>query len=136
MGWSKKLKKAVSKVVKNAVQVSAGMMTGGTSETMGFGKGAGEAAGSLVDKVSGQAATDKKEAQAAEAAQQAAQEEAAAKKANMDYIANLDRQRTESILGRTKTDYTGDLTDEDEDTTTKKLLANRPLVAKRRALLG
>ena len=62
------------------------------------------------------------------------------------FIASVNRQREASLLGKTKTDYTGDLenpvytgdlskTDEDSDETIGKLLS-RPLLAKRRKLLG
>ena len=62
------------------------------------------------------------------------------------FIAEVNRQREYSLLGKTKTDYTGDFekpvytgdlskTDEDSDETIGKLLS-RPLLAKRRNLLG
>lgn len=62
------------------------------------------------------------------------------------FIESVNRQREYSLLGKTKTDYTGDLenthytgdlskTDEDSDETIGKLLS-RPLLAKRRNLLG
>ena len=71
------------------------------------------------------------------AAQQAAAEAQAADKANKEFIASVNRQRAASLLGKTKTDYTGDLSDdyEDAEETTNKLLS-RPLVTKRRKLLG
>ena len=78
-----------------------------------------------------------------------------ADRANKKFIAEVNRQREDSLLGKTKTDYTGDLekphypgdlekphytgdlanTDEDSDETIVKLLS-RPLLAKRRKLLG
>ena len=87
-----------------------------------------------------------------------------ADKANKKFIASVNSQREASLLGKTKTDYTGDLekpyytgdlekpnypgdlekpyytgdlakTDEDSDETIVKLLS-RPLLAKRRKLLG
>ena len=60
-----------------------------------------------------------------------------ADKANKKFIASVNSQREASLLGKTKTDYTGDLskTDEDSDETIGKLLS-RPLLAKRRKLLG
>ena len=69
-----------------------------------------------------------------------------ADKANKTFIASVNSQRAASLLGKTKTDYTGDLenphytgdlskTDEDSDETIAKLLS-RPLLAKRRKLLG
>ena len=71
------------------------------------------------------------------AQQQAAAEAQAADKANKEFIASVNRQREASLLGKTKTDYTGDLSDdyEDDEETTNKLLS-RPLVVKRRKLLG
>ena len=70
------------------------------------------------------------------AAQEAAAEAKAADKANKQFISQVNMQR-QALLDRTKTDYTGDLTDDDEDAeeTTNKLLS-RPLVVKRRKLLG
>ena len=70
------------------------------------------------------------------AAQQAAAEAQAADKANKQFISSVNQQR-QALLDRTKTDYTGDLTDDDEDAEeiTNKLLS-RPLVVKRRKLLG
>ena len=70
------------------------------------------------------------------AAQEAAAEAQAADKANKQFISSVNQQR-QALLDRTKTDYTGDLTDDDEDAEeiTNKLLS-RPLVVKRRKLLG
>ena len=62
------------------------------------------------------------------------------------FVESVNRQREASLLGKTKTDYTGDLekphytgdlskTDEDSDETIGKLLS-RPLLTKRRKLLG
>ena len=62
------------------------------------------------------------------------------------FVESVNRQREDSLLGKTKTDYTGDLEkpvytgdlakpDEDSDETIGKLLS-RPLLAKRRKLLG
>ena len=71
------------------------------------------------------------------AQEQAAAEAQAADNANKEFIASVNRQRKASLLDKTKTDYTGDLTDdyEDAEETTNKLLS-RPLVTKRRKLLG
>ena len=70
------------------------------------------------------------------AAQQAAAEAQAADKANKEFVSQVNQQR-QALLDRTKTDYTGDLTDDDEDAEeiTNKLLS-RPLVVKRRKLLS
>ena len=72
-----------------------------------------------------------------EAREQAAAEAQAADKANKEFIASVNRQREASLLDKTKTDYTGDLSDdyEDAEETTNKLLS-KPLVVKRRKLLG
>ena len=71
------------------------------------------------------------------AAQQAAAEAQAADNADKEFISSVNRQRAASLLGKTKTDYTGDLSDdyEDAEEITNKLLS-RPLVIKRRKLLG
>ena len=71
------------------------------------------------------------------AAQEAAAEAQAADNANKEFIASVNRQRESSLLGKTKTDYTGDLSEdyENAEETTNKLLS-RPLVVKRRKLLG
>ena len=71
-----------------------------------------------------------------EAQEQAVAEAKAADKANKQFISQVNQQR-QALLDRTKTDYTGDLTDDDEDAEeiTNKLLS-RPLVVKRRKLLG
>ena len=71
------------------------------------------------------------------AAQEAAAEAQAADNANKEFIASVNRQRAASLLDKTKTDYTGDLSDdyEDAEEITNKLLS-RPLVIKRRKLLG
>ena len=71
------------------------------------------------------------------AQEQAAAEAQAADNANKEFIASVNRQREASLLDKTKTDYTGDLSDdyEDAEETTNKLLS-RPLVVKRRKLLG
>ena len=71
------------------------------------------------------------------AQEQAAAEAQAADNANKQFIAQVNRQRAASLLGKTKTDYTGDLSEDDEDAEeiTNKLLS-RPLVIKRRKLLG
>ena len=70
------------------------------------------------------------------AAQEAAAEAKAADKANKEFVSQVNMQR-QALLDRTKTDYTGDLTDDDEDAeeTINKLLS-RPLVIKRRKLLS
>lgn len=77
------------------------------------------------------------EAQAAEAQAKAQAEAQAADNANKEFITSVNRQREASLLGKTKTDYTGDLSEdyEDAEETANKLLS-RPLITKRRKLLG
>ena len=76
-----------------------------------------------------------KEARKAEA-QQAAAEAQAANKANKQFIAEVNMQR-QALLDRTKTDYTGDLTDDYEyGVFASTKLLDRPLLTKRRKLLG
>ena len=131
MSWGKKIKKAVGKVVNK--------VTGGNTmlnKVIGVGLApvTGGASMSPADKASRmQVASEEKE----QAAEQARADQEAADNANKEFIASVNRQRETSLLGKSKTDYTGDLTDdyEDSEETTNKLLS-RPLVTKRRKLLG
>ena len=53
------------------------------------------------------------------------------------FIESVNRQREYSLLGKTKTDYTGDLTDDYEyGVFSSTKLLDRPLLTKRRKLLG
>ena len=70
------------------------------------------------------------------AAQQAAAEAQAADKANKEFVSSVNMQR-QALLDRTKTDYTGDLTDDYEyGVFSSTKLLDRPLLTKRRKLLG
>lgn len=131
MGWGKSFKKFVGKAVNKVTGGNAAL-----NKVIGIGLApvTGGASMSPADKASRiQVASEEKK----EAAEQAAAEAQAADNANKEFIASVNRQRETSLLGKTKTDYTGDLTDdyEDAEETTNKLLS-KPLVTKRRKLLG
>ena len=131
MGWGKAFKKTFGKVINTVTGGNATLnkviglglapVTGGTSLS----------AANQANRMEA-AREERKEAQ-----EQAAAEAQAADNANKEFIASVNRQRAASLLDKTKTDYTGDLTDdyEDAEKTTNKLLS-RPLVTKRRKLLG
>ena len=130
MGWGKSFKKFAGKVVNT--------VTGGNATlNKVVGLGLAPATGGVSLNVANQA--NRMEAAHEErkaAAQQAAAEAQAADKANKQFISSVNLQR-QALLDRTKTDYTGDLTEdyEDAEEITNKLLS-RPLVIKRRKLLG
>ena len=130
MSWIKKIKKAVSKAVNK--------VTGGNATLNSvIGLGLAPVTGGASLNVTNQANRMEAAHEARKAAQQ--QEAAEAKAAgeeNRNFIDKVNQQR-QALLDRTKTDYTGDLTDDDEDAEeiTNKLLS-RPLVIKRRKLLG
>ena len=131
MGWGRKFKKFVGKAVNK--------ITGGNAT---LNKIAGVALAPVTSGVSLNVANKANRMEAAReerkaAAQEAAAEAQAADNANKQFIASVNRQREASLLDKTKTDYTGDLTEdyEDAEETTNKLLS-RPLVTKRRKLLG
>lgn len=131
MGFGKKFKKAIGKAVN---KVTGGNAALNKVVGVAFAPVTGGASMSPADKASRiQVANEEKK----EAAEQAAAEAQAADNANKEFIASINHQRDTSLLGKTKTDYTGDLTDdyEDAEETTNKLLS-RPLVTKRRKLLG
>ena len=130
MGWGKSFKKFAGKVVNT--------VTGGNASlNKALGLGLAPVTGGASLNVTNQAnrmeaAHEGRKA----AAQEAAAEAQAADKANKQFIASVNLQR-QALLDRTKTDYTGDLSDdyEDAEEITNKLLS-RPLVIKRRKLLG
>ena len=131
MGWGRKFKKFVGKAVNK--------ITGGNKT---LNKVVGIALAPVTSGVSLSVANKANRMEAAReerkaAAQEAAAEAQAADNANKQFIASVNRQREASLLDKTKTDYTGDLTEdyEDAEETTNKLLS-RPLVTKRRKLLG
>ena len=131
MGWGKAFKKFVGKAVNT---VTGGNATLNKVIGIGLAPVSGGASLSVTDQATRMdvAKDERKIAQ-----QQAAAEAQAADNANKEFIASVNRQREASLLGKTKTDYTGDLSDdyEDDEETTNKLLS-RPLVVKRRKLLG
>ena len=131
MGWGKSFKKFAGKVVNT---VTGGNATLNKVVGLGLAPVTGGASLNVTDQATRMdVAKDERKA----AAQQAAAEAQAADNANKEFIASVNRQREASLLGKTKTDYTGDLTEdyEDAEETTNKLLS-RPLVIKRRKLLG
>ena len=131
MGWGKSFKKFAGKVVNT--------VTGGNATlNKVVGLGLAPVTGGASLNVTNQATRMQKAHEARKAAaQEAAAEAQAADNANKEFIASVNRQRAASLLDKTKTDYTGDLSDdyEDEEEITNKLLS-RPLVIKRRKLLG
>ena len=133
MGWGlgKAFKKTFGKVINT---VTGGNETLNTVIGVGLAPVTGGSSLSAANRVNRMEAA-KEERKMAQ--QQAAAEAKAADNANKQFIAEVNRQRAASLLGKTKTDYTGDLADdyEDAEETTNKLLS-RPLVIKRRKLLG
>ena len=130
MGWGKSFKKFAGKVVNT---VTGGNATLNKVVGLGLAPVTGGASLNVANQANRmEAAKEERKA----AAQQAAAEAQAADKANKQFIASVNLQR-QALLDRTKTDYTGDLTDdyEDDEEITNKLLS-RPLVIKRRKLLG
>ena len=131
MGFGKSFKKHVGKAINT--------ITGGNAALNKIvGVGLAPVTGGASLNVTNQATRMEVAHEERKAAQeQAAAEAKAADKANKEFIASVNRQRETSLLGKTKTDYTGDLSDDYEDVeeTTNKLLS-RPLVIKRRKLLG
>ena len=131
LGLGKSLKKFAAKAVNT---VTGGNATLNKVIGIGLAPISGGASLSVTDQATRMdVAKDERKA----AAQQAAADAQAADNANKEFIESVNRQRKASLLDKTKTDYTGDLTDEYEDAeeTTNKLLS-RPLVTKRRKLLG
>ena len=131
MGWGKKFKKFVSKAVN---KVTGGNAALNSAIGVGLAPVTGGASLNVANQANRmEAAHEERKA----AAQQAAAEAQAADNANKEFIASVNRQRAASLLDKTKTDYTGDLTEdyENAEETTNKLLS-KPLVIKRRKLLG
>ena len=130
MGWGKSFKKFAGKVVNT---VTGGNAT--LNKVVGLGL-APVTGGTSLSATNHVARTEAAKEGRKAAAQQAAAEAQAADNANKQFIASVNQQR-QALLDRTKTDYTGDLSDdyEDAEEITNKLLS-RPLVIKRRKLLG
>ena len=130
MSWIKKIKKAVSKAVNK--------VTGGNATLNSvIGLGLAPVTGGASLNVTNQANRMEAAHEARKAAQQ--QEAAEAKAAgeeNRNFIDKVNQQR-QALLDRTKTDYTGDLTDDYEyGVFSSTKLLDRPLLTKRRKLLG
>ena len=142
MGWGRKLKKLTRKISKLG-RIAAAAATLGATEIGGknsIGAKYQREASRIGAQVGGlDPSVRKKEERMAAMAQAQMENEArqkAADEENRSFIAQVNQQR-QSLLDRTKTDYTGDLTSEYEDgafTSTK--LLDRPLLTKRRKLLG
>ena len=130
MGWGKSFKKFAGKVVNT---VTGGNAT--LNKVIGVGL-APVTGGTSLSSVNHVTRTEVAKEERKAAQEQAVAEAKAADKANKKFIAQVNQQR-QALLDRTKTDYTGDLTDDDEDAEeiTNKLLS-RPLVVKRRKLLS
>ena len=132
MGWG------IGKAFKKTVGKAINAVTGGNAtlnKVVGLGL-APVTGGTSLSSVNHVTRTEAAHQERKAAAQEAVAEAKAADKANKKFIAQVNHQR-QALLDRTKTDYTGDLTDDDEDAEeiTNKLLS-RPLVIKRRKLLG
>ena len=130
LGLGKAFKKTFGKVINT---VTGGNAT--LNKVIGLGL-APVTGGTSLSSVNHVTRTEVAKEERKAAAQEAAAEAQAADKANKKFIAQVNQQR-QALLDRTKTDYTGDLTDDDEDAEeiTNKLLS-RPLVVKRRKLLS
>ena len=132
MGWGigKAFKKTFGKVINT---VTGGNAT--LNKVVGLGL-APVTGGTSLSATNHVARTEAAKEGRKAAAQQAAAEAQAADKANKEFVSQVNMQR-QALLDRTKTDYTGDLSDdyEDAEEITNKLLS-RPLVVKRRKLLG
>ena len=130
MSWIKKIKKAVSKAVNK--------VTGGNPALNAVvGLGLAPVTGGASLNVTNQANRMEAAHQERKAAQQQASAEAkAADEENRNFITKVNQQR-QALLDRTKTDYTGDLTDDYEyGVFSSTKLLDRPLLTKRRKLLG
>ena len=130
LGLGKAFKKTFGKVINT---VTGGNAT--LNKVIGLGL-APVTGGTSLSSVNHVTRTEVAKEERKAAQEQAVAEAKAADKANKKFIAQVNQQR-QALLDRTKTDYTGDLTDDDEDAEeiTNKLLS-RPLVVKRRKLLG
>ena len=130
LGLGKAFKKTFGKVINT---VTGGNAT--LNKVIGLGL-APVTGGTSLSSVNHVTRTEVAKEERKAAQEQAVAEAKAADKANKKFIAQVNQQR-QALLDRTKTDYTGDLTDDDEDAEeiTNKLLS-RPLVIKRRKLLS
>ena len=130
MSWIKKIKKAVSKAVN---KVTGGNPTLNAVVGLGLAPVTGGASLNVTNQANRMEAAHQ-ERKAAQ--QQAAAEAKAADEENRNFIDKVNQQR-QALLDRTKTDYTGDLTDDYEyGVFSSTKLLDRPLLTKRRKLLG
>ena len=130
MSWIKKIKKAVSKAVN---KVTGGNAALNTVVGLGLAPVTGGASLNVTNQANRMEAAHQ-ERKAAQ--QQAAAEAKAADEENRNFVTQVNRQR-QALLDRTKTDYTGDLTDDYEyGVFSSTKLLDRPLLTKRRKLLG
>ena len=130
MSWIKKIKKAVSKAVN---KVTGGNAALNTVVGLGLAPVTGGASLNVTNQANRMEAAHQ-ERKAAQ--QQAAAEAKAADEENRNFIDKVNQQR-QALLDRTKTDYTGDLTDDYEyGVFSSTKLLDRPLLTKRRKLLG
>ena len=130
MSWIKKIKKAVSKAVN---KVTGGNPTLNKVIGLGLAPVTGGASLNVTNQANRMEAAHQ-ERKAAQ--QQAAAEAKAAGEENRNFIDKVNQQR-QALLDRTKTDYTGDLTDDYEyGVFSSTKLLDRPLLTKRRKLLG
>ena len=142
MGFGRKLKKLTRKISKLG-RIAAATATFGATEIGGkksIGAKYQREASRIGAQVGGLDPSEQKKKARIAAMTQAQMENEAKQKAadeeNRGFIAQVNQQR-QSLLDRTKTDYTGDLTSEYEnDIGTSTKLLDRPLLTKRRKLLG
>ena len=130
MSWIKKIKKAVSKAVN---KVTGGNAALNTVVGLGLAPVTGGASLNVTNQANRMEAAHQ-ERKAVQ--QQAAAEAKAADEKNRNFVTKVNQQR-QALLDRTKTDYTGDLTDDYEyGVFSSTKLLDRPLLTKRRKLLG
>ena len=120
MGWG------IGKAFKKTIGKAINAVTGGNAtlnNVIGLGL-APVTGGTSLSAVNHTTRTEAAKEGRKAAAQQAAAEAQAADKANKEFVSQVNMQR-QALLDRTKTDYTGDLTDdyEDAEETTNKLLS-------------
>ena len=128
----------LGKAFKNTIGKAINAVTGGNAtlnNIIGLGL-APVTGGTSLSAVNHTTRTEVAKEERKAAAQEAAAEAQAADKANKQFIAQVNQQR-QALLDRTKTDYTGDLTDDYEyGVFSSTKLLDRPLLTKRRKLLG
>ena len=132
MGWG------IGKAFKKTVGKAINAVTGGNAtlnKVIGLGL-APVTGGTSLSSVNHVTRTEVAKEERKAAQEQAVAEAKAADNANKKFIAQVNQQR-QALLDRTKTDYTGDLTDDYEyGVFSSTKLLDRPLLTKRRKLLG